>query len=177
MRTNYKRIKTILNKNFECELEQSRSNGIVFITEDDLRVRIVLTTANSDANEIGIHLHSMKDTQELESCLVDAIQTALKDNFPCIYIHQHKKLTQEDDARIIKNISEWVANMESKADSNHLILKLSRDFNLDVAETIGSMSPEQRKVLMSLIVSSNIRGHSDCRQWHSDYKKSQVKGA
>lgn len=166
MRTNYKRIKNILNNNWnDISIFKAKGPGIVlqFLeleeTADD-RVRIVLCDFNSNRSEIGIHIKLSKD---IESDLLDAIETAFRDNYPAIYIHQKPKPSETRRLSRIKTVGSWLK--KPRFELKHSLNKL-----FDVEGTLNSMSEDQLDLLLAFISGTYQSSHSESREhWAPKY--------
>lgn len=165
MRTNYKRIKNIINKNFSVEVIDSPAKGIVLVDPDsDRRVRVILVDYNyhTTSSEVGIHCRLM-DKSELEGQLIDAIETAFKDMFPCIYLHQTPKPSEERRLSRIKTVRSWLEKPRVE-----LQCSLNKVFDLD--STLESMSEPQLDLLLAFISGIFQSAHGDSRdKWCPRY--------
>jgi hypothetical protein len=163
MRTNYKRIKSIITHNFNVEdIIKSPTNGIVavFVRNVD-HVRIVLVDGYYGSNEQGIHLRQLNKSN-LEHYLVDAINTALKDGFSTIYIHQSDKPSEDRRKRSIECVQKWMDN------PNHVELRVSMSYLcVDPIETLESMTDEQLRLVCKIIGGMYQTGASSSREYWS----------
>lgn len=174
MRTNYKRVSNILNNNFECEIIQSPVNGIVAIfspgTEDEQRVRVILQDFcyHTLQTSVGIH-HKMVNKNDLEYNLTDAMETALKDNFPAIYIHQQPKEPRRSKESLLKAIKGWTDAFEKKG-----ITYQMRKMFLPLEDVLATMDENQLHAVLMLISCAYRKAGDDSREWHRRYAETKV---
>lgn len=163
---NYGHIKRALLKSFSnIELIDSPARGVVacFGEIGDERVRIVLVGAEEYKSEVGIHINRIENKEELEARLVDAVETAMKDNFPTIWVHRSVEYTAERRERKLATLMPWIESMRKRVDSNHSLNKL----HTEIEQTLESMSGEQIECVLALIVASSTRAHGESREWWS----------
>jgi hypothetical protein len=169
--TNYLRLKNIVRSNFKNVLiEPARTNGFVAVFEDDeqTRIRVVLCDGEyHNHTEIGIHLKGIED---LQNRLVDAFETAFKDGFSAIYIHQRRKLDMRESR--LKCLNSWIEAFE----------KSNQDYNLNKllfnpGETLNQLSDVQLEVVNALIACAFHHGAQSSREFIKSLKKSESTGA
>ncbi len=168
MRTNYKRIKNIISKHFGCDVEKSRTQGIVAVLErNETHVRIILVDGiRSYSDQVGIHLSRLENSgEDLEYCLVDAIQTASKDNFPAVYIHQTPKPDADRRNSKIKSVKQWLS------DDKRMELQYSlRKLEVDAMATLETMDENQLSLLLAAIAGMYQSSHTESRnKWAPMY--------
>lgn len=149
MRTNYKRITNVLINNFsEIELIKSPSRGVVAIfnagLEDEQRVRVVLVDGRERESEQGVHMFQIQK-DEFETRLVSAIEAALKDNFPTVWVHQKSKPSEERRQRLISSVKSWT--QEPRVELRSALGRL----DCDLDETLETMTEDQLQVLLKFI--------------------------
>ena len=164
MRTNYKRIQNIIEKHFEVEaIEKSRCRGIVavFVRNVD-HVRIVLVDGHYDSYmEQGIHLRQLRKN-DLEHYLVDALNTALKDGFSTIYIHQEQKSKPETQERRRESILGWMKYPWFGA--------MTSTLDVSVEETLETMDDKQLALVLKLISAAyQSAGDAGRKHWAPKY--------
>lgn len=178
MRTNYKRIKNILLNNFgdSAEVINSPAKGLVLVMDtqaiDDNRVRVVLQdfSSHSMSSDIGIHL-KLVNIKDLEHDLLDAIETAFKDNYPTIYIHQKPKAPFRDKDSLLKSIGEWV-DASKKVGVGYSLKKL---FNLN--EVLDSMNEDQLQAVLALMATCYQKAGEDGRRFRKSLENQDNKAA
>lgn len=159
MRTNYKRIQTIVSKHYQVEFEKSRTRGLVAVFERNVtHLRIVLVDGYYGSCEQGIHLRQLNKSN-LEHYLIDAIETALKDCFPTIYIHMETRDTDERRERGIKTINSWF-------DKPWFGCNLSQLENCP-DEILNSMTAQQLDFVRKVISAAYQSGSDSSRQYWS----------
>lgn len=160
MRTNYKRITNILNKSYnDVSIDKARGQGVVltFLGADDAeqdRVRIVLVDHNSYRSDIGIHI---KLSNSLDHDLVDAVETAFKDNYPTIWVHQPRKPNEETRKLKIECVKGWLK--KPRVELKHSLSKV-----FDFEGTLESMNEEQLQLLLSFISGIYQSASSESRE-------------
>lgn len=165
MRTNYLKIKNIIKNNFDLVITKARSNGLVISDEhqdNNLRCRIVLVNGNEYSNEQGIHIFGIED---LEHHLCDAIQTAEKDMWPTIWIHQKPKPNQEREKSLKKGIKKWVEACDKKAVSRVSVNKNMRFLDLDAV--IESLTEDQAQAVLSMMSACYRKAGEEGREFWS----------
>lgn len=167
MRTNYKKITNILQNNFECEVINSPAKGKV-VNFEDQSIRIILVDHNPHTidTRVGIHL-KMIDKNDLEHDLVDAVETALKDMYPAIYIHQKPKDSPQKRERLLKGIQNWIEASEKQCITNHMFKKLFTP----KTDTLNSMTTEQLELTLKLIAMGYQKAGEDSRRFRKQLKK------
>lgn len=175
MRTNYKRIQRVLVDS-GAEVERSRTNGLVAIYDQGLnseqRVRVVLVDGNSYQSEIGCHMTRI-DSESFDTHLANTIETALKDMFPTIWVHQKPKPSTERRESLILSVNKWIDSFQN-VESKHILNKL--DF--DLKECLETMTEDQIDAVQKLISAAFNKGHHDSRTfWSKSYHeiKDQLK--
>lgn len=185
MRTTYKTLRNILEKNFSIESfeRNTRAQGHLVIFENHNNenwvdnLRIVLVDGNSYEREQGIHLRRIETKVELERALVDAVETAHKDLFTCIYIHQSPKPSVETKARQIKAVQGWI-----DSDRNREIGRGVNTLPIDPATTLESMDSNQLALVLKLISGAFQSGATSTREfwspkYHAFRKELERRGA
>jgi|SRR6185312_10995404 len=165
MRTNYKRISNLLTK-IGAEIIKSPTHGLAAVFDVGLdteqRVRVVLCDGNQYSNEIGCHMTRI-DQDSFESHLYDTLETALKDNFPTIRIHQRSKPDEDLRQRKIKAVEGWIEAFNKRADASYSLRKLE----FEPLEVIKGMTQDQIEAVLALIVASSVRASGESRDWWS----------
>lgn len=158
MRTNYKRVQNIVSKAYgEVEFEKSPTRGLVVVFERNVtHLRIVLVEGYYGSQESGIHLRQLT-RDNLEHYLLDAVETALKDNFSTIYVHQETKDTPERREASIKSVQSWF-------DKPWFGANLS-EVECDVDEVLGTMTAQQLDLLRKCISAAFQHGGDSSRQY------------
>lgn len=160
MRTNYKRIQTIIERNFEVEaLEKSPARGIVavFVRNVD-HVRVVLVDGHYGSQDQGIHLRQLSK-DDLEHHLVDALSVALRDGFSTIYIHQESKPCPERAENRRKAVLKWMDQPWFEATTSTL--------DVSVEETLATMDDKQLALTLKLISAAYQSGGDSSRKYWS----------
>lgn len=160
MRTNYKRVSNIILKNFECEVIKSPARGVVAVLERNVtHIRIVLIEGNWNSNECGIHIRRLENSgADLEHSLVDAINTAAKDGFTCIYIHMKPKPNEKRRAHRLETLKQWLGKKSFTL--NHALGKLE----LDAAETLNQLTEDQIDVVLAMVSGMYGAGCDETRE-------------
>ncbi len=178
MRTSYKTLLNIIKSNFNYDdIRKSPSQGqVVVFTEGTEHVRIVLVEGNSYSDEIGCHIRMFETREELESSLVSAVETALKDNFLTIWVHQKPKQTEETKAKRVKNAREW---LDSKnLDQFQVKYSLNKKCISDAEQVLESMSQDQLDVLLGMVSAAYSGGCASTREFFKKQReRAEVKGA
>lgn len=160
MRTNYKRIQTIINRNFSVEaIERSPTQGLVavFVRNVD-HVRVVLVDGHYGSQDQGIHLRQL-NKENLEHYLVDALNVALRDGFSTIYIHQESRPCPERAERRRKSILKWMDQPWFEATTSTL--------DVSVEETLATMDEKQLALALKLIGAAYQSGGDSSRKYWS----------
>ena len=191
MRTNYKRIKNILSKNYPDAFQRpARTKGVVlgYYDLDDMLngvpegseqcVRIVLVDyAPNEACSIVIHSF---DASELEGLLVDAITTAFKDGFTTIFIQQ-SRVVRDEPERDAKALKGWLEMFSKSSGGDYSLNQLKRKYGLSAEAVFASFTAEQRTAVMSLIAAAYNTGCDQTRESFRKFKEqrelAQQKGA
>jgi hypothetical protein len=158
MRTNYKRVRNILNQ-VALEVIESPSQGLVGIFDGDERVRVVLCD-DGHRNHVGIHIFKLENSgEDLESHLLDAIETALKDNFPTIYVYMSPKPNEDRRLRRIETAKQWTK-------SNNVALQYALNkLHLDADKVLETMSEDQIDVLLAMVSGNSARASDERRAY------------
>lgn len=184
MRTNYKAIENIIKRNFSFDdIRNSPTRGkVVVFTEGTEHVRIVLVEGNDSSYEQGLHIRNLADKSELEGSLVDACNTALKDNFSTIFVHMQPKPSEERRLRRIEGAKAWLRSgkvVEQFALGNSLNKRGLNNEQL-VDKVLESMTEDQLDVLMALASASYSQGCTSTRKFFVEArrrKQAETKGA
>lgn len=172
MRVKMVTVLKMIHSNFNVEsVIDARIKGskvLWFDGDESVRVQLV-DGASSASSGIGIHIRIQHTKEALEGALVDAIETALKDNYPCIYIHQSPKITSDRTERKRKGIQDWMKSLSLY------------QFEFDADSIVNSLEPEQVELVLKLIAESFHHGAESVRKWNRERKErennSQTKGA
>lgn len=175
MRTNYSRVRRILEST-GASVVKSRTNGLVAVYDNSLdseqRVRVVLVDGRSYESEIGCHM-TMIDTDSFDSHLTDTVETALKDSFPTIWIHQKSKPSEDRRKHLVISVQKWVESFQN-VESKHALNKIDFDLN----KCLDGMTEDQIDAVQKLISAAFNKGHHDSRKfWSKSYHeiKDQLK--
>jgi hypothetical protein len=151
MRTNYIKIKNILLRNFDIDgvdsvIHKARYNSGLVFRSAGFSVRVELVDSSSYVKSLpGIHVRL---TDSLEHDLVDAIQTAEKDGFHVIYVHQKPKADPMRAESLKKSIRNWIKAIESNGYSGGLG-SIEKPF-MPISETLDSMTEDQLEAVLML---------------------------
>lgn len=166
MRTNNKRLKNIVLNNFDgVELGEARTKGFVVKFDQGLEsehwVRVELVdTSEYYKGQQGIHV---KLSSSIEGDLVDALETACKDLFRVIYIHQKPKSSEERRKRRIENVRSWIK--KPRFELKHSLSKV-----YDVDATLESLNEDQVDLLLAFISGIYQSASSESREhWAPKY--------
>lgn len=174
MRTNYKRLENILARNFNCKVIKSPARGIVAIfnqgTEDEQRVRVILIDYSHHklTSAVGIHC-KLLNKSDLEDQLVDAVETATKDLFPAIYIHQKSKAPRRSKDSLIEVIHKWIEASRKTG----VTYSLNKPF-VPVEDTLNTMNEDQLEAVLMLISMGYQKSGEDSRRFRRSLKDSEV---
>jgi hypothetical protein len=179
MRFNYGHVKRAALKMFDIQIEQSPSRGVVLVfnindTEDRQdRVRVVLVDGPSYGHEQGIHLSRIESREDLERSLADAVETALKDMFPTIWIHQPYRPSVERREARLKCALSWLKANEGHVASNYNLSKLQ----VNPEQVLAGMTEEQLDVVNALVAGTFSRASDETRAYWSPKYHEQRKRA
>lgn len=177
MKLNYGNLKKRLNKLFpDAWIDKSPSRGLVLVWDndnvlrgdDDYETRIRLVIVDHDPmGEPGIVLHSF-DADELNDLIVNAVETAEKDNFSTIFIRIPGKLTAEADQRTLEGLKQWIKSFNQQTGADYSLKNLKRRYGIDLIKQLESMNAEQRKAVMSLVAAAF---NSGCERTRESYRQ------
>lgn len=184
-RPNYGTLKRIINNNFAIDSfeRNTRCQGHLIAFENHNNenyvdnIRVVLVEGVSYESEQGIHLSRLDDKSQLESALVNAINTAIKDGFSCIWIHVAPKPNAERKASRIRGIQNWI-----ESDRNREIGYNVSRLVVDPTTTLESMNEAQLELVSKLISGAYQSGASSSREfwspkYHAFRKELEKRGA
>jgi hypothetical protein len=117
----YRQIRSVIKSNFSNIDIEKNQFGIFIYFENGEQVRISILSGRKQHNDQGIHIHSLENKNELEYHLVDAIETASRDCFANIFIHNPLTETEQAEDDRIKGMH---ARIKAECDSQHEALNI-----------------------------------------------------
>lgn len=168
-------LKRAVLKAYSADIAKTKSGSLECSFDNDDGsadvVRVILVTGNAYENAQGIHLRRLNDIDDLNSAISNALETALKDGFNHIWVHNPHKPTEERRQSRIKCAKGWVeANSKSVA-GNYSLNKL----HVDVDAVLESMTEAQLDVLVAMVSGTFSRAHDESRaNWVPLFKAYQA---
>lgn len=157
-------LKRAILKSYSCEIEKLKSGSLecTFLNDKvdiESRIRVILVEGNAYSDAQGIHIRRLNSNAELNESVSDAIETALKDNFNHIWIHNPTKQTPERQAHRAQILIGWMEANEKTIAGNYPLNKLT----VDATKVISGMTGEQLDVVLALVSGTYSRAHDESR--------------
>lgn len=140
------------------------------IRESGIKV-VRVKTNKAAAGKIGIHL--LRPTQrELEQ----AIETAERDMFPAVYIHdfatwgaQRSKPRKQHQ---LDTVQGWIEKLSKSAHGQYKLDRLKNVYGVELDATLAKMSSDQLQVVLMLVSGTYGVGCEDTREHTKSLKQS-----
>lgn len=121
MQTTYRQVKALIKKNYTNLDVEKNEYGMFLYFENSEQIRISILSGRKQHNDIGIHIHSLENKEQLEYHITDAIEVASRDCFANIFIHN--PLTQEEQAEADR-IEGMKLRIKKECDERHDALNI-----------------------------------------------------